>query len=306
MRLLPRRSAGATLALDAAGPLRATDAVTATVTLESALDDVGVAVVELGYVNSYRYRWAGRRDAALKHDDMSLVTMGQVGTSYGSDRETSDWVHVLDAPLTFAGGVLAEGTHTAVLRIPSWAPGSSSLVAWEARLRIERAGRDVEESVPLTVLIAAPEPPLPVLELIQGESAIANDLLFDIRTERPTHRPGEEVRGEIVVTPRAPMTRTAKVGVRFARRQLSHPLERAAGDTTLSEIRPTTTVAEDISFVEGETTTIAFGVTLPPDADPTTEAVHSSLDWYVVAEVNFSGMTGAIERARRGIIVHTA
>ncbi|MBA2793797.1 MAG: hypothetical protein H0U32_07415 [Thermoleophilaceae bacterium] len=48
------------------------------------------AVVELGYVDTYRYRWAGRADAAMKADDMSMVAMDQIGTDHGSERETSD------------------------------------------------------------------------------------------------------------------------------------------------------------------------------------------------------------------------
>ncbi len=66
---------------------------------------------------------------------------------------------MLDQPLSVAGGHLEAGKHAVGLRLPSWSPGSAgSTVAWEARLRVERDGRDVEASAPLTALVAAPNP----------------------------------------------------------------------------------------------------------------------------------------------------
>ena len=58
------------------------------------LDKVASAKVELGYVNTYNYRWAGKADAALTQGADSLANIGEVGTDYGSERETSDWVAV--------------------------------------------------------------------------------------------------------------------------------------------------------------------------------------------------------------------
>ncbi|MFC3960819.1 hypothetical protein [Nocardia jiangsuensis] len=45
-------------------------------------------------------------------------------------------------------------------------------------------------------------------------------------------------------------------------------------------------------------------MTLPKDIDPITESVRSSINWFVRIEVEFSGATGAIERAERGIAVY--
>lgn len=307
MRLLPRRRPAATLALSPAGPHRATETVTAQVTLDEPLDGITRACVELGYVNTYRYRWAGRRDAAVGFDDTSLATMGQVGTSCGSDKDTEAWVAVLDEPLPAPGGVLAAGTHAVGLRLPSWSPGSSrSAVSWRVRLRIERQGRDSEDEAELTVLVAAPDPPPADLPLIQGESALSDLVAFDVTTERPCYRAGEPVRGVVTLTPRRAVTRTAELGVWFMRVQRSHPLERTPAEATEAFTRPMVTVAKDLQLVEGVTTAVPFSVTLPADADPTTEAVHCSLDWFVQVRLSFAGATGGIERARRGIVVHTA
>jgi hypothetical protein len=92
----------------------------------------------------------------------------------------------------------------------------------------------------------------------------------------------------------------------FRFNRLSHPLERAPGDTTEGQTRPTIKVAEDLRFVQGQTTEIPFAITVPADVDPTTEAVHSSLEWFVEAQVSYAGMTGGIERARRGIVIYGA
>jgi len=60
--------------------LRPTESVTATITIGERIDRVRSATVELGYVNTYSYRWAGRRDAALRHDD-AIVTGGDGAAS---------------------------------------------------------------------------------------------------------------------------------------------------------------------------------------------------------------------------------
>ena len=66
------------------------------------------------------------------------------------------------------------------------------------------------------------------------------------------------------------------------------------------------TVAKGLALTEGVRIDIPFAITLPADVDPTTEAVHSSLEWSLQARVMFSGATGGVERARRGIVVYTA
>lgn len=305
MRLLPRRKPAATLTLSPGHPLRATETVTATVLLDEPLDQVTSAWVELGYVNSFRYRWAGRRDAAANFDDGSLLTAGQVGTDHGSEKDTEEWVEALREPLVVAGGVLGAGEHRVGLRLPSWSPGSGeSIVRWEVRLHVERDGRDVETTAGLQVLVAAPDP-APVLPLIQGTRVLFNTLEWDIRTERPCYRPGEEVRGTIVLTPREPV-RKGNLALTFVRTRLSHPLTRTPGSETESFTRPYVEIVEELVLTPGVATEVPFTAVLPAEVDPTTEAVHSSLEWYVEPRVMFEGLTGGVESARRGIVVYTA
>lgn len=306
MGLFNRRKA-ATLAISPSGPFRATETVTAVVEVAEALDGVSTARVELGYLNRYRYRWAGREGAALSQGNDSLLTMGQVGTNYGSEKDTEDWVHVLAEPLTVAGGVLGAGQQQVALRLPSWSPGSSKeVVQWQVRLHVERSGKDVEVEEPLTVLVAAPDPAPVDLPLIQGERAIANSLEFEIETERGCYRPGEEVRGFVAVTPREPVERKALVAGWFQQMQDSHPVEKTPAMATEAFIRPMVTFAKDVQLVQGQRAEFPFALTLPADVDPTTEAVHSSIGWFVQIKVEFAGATGAIERAQRGIVVYTA
>ena len=75
--------------------LRPGDELTATIAVPSAIEKVAAAKAELGYLNTYAYRWAGRADAAATAGADSLATIGQVGTDYGSERETTDWVGVV-------------------------------------------------------------------------------------------------------------------------------------------------------------------------------------------------------------------
>jgi hypothetical protein len=308
MGLFSRRSAAA-LALSPEGPFRATETITVTVNLTEELAKVTSAKVELGYLNSFRYRWAGRGDAAFSQGNDSLLTMGQVGTNYGSEKDTEEWVHVLDEPLTVAGGVLGSGSHQVPLRLPSWSPGSSKeVVQWQVRLHVERDGKDVSIETPLTVLVAAPDPvPAPTdLPLIQGGSALANSIDFDIVTERSCYQPGDEVRGVIGVTSREVVTRKALVAGWFQQVQDSHPVEKTPGSATEAFIRPMVTFAKDVQLTAGVRSEFPFALTLPTDVDPTTEAVSSSISWFVQVKVEYAGATGAIERAQRGIIVHTA
>lgn len=302
------RKKGASITLSPDGPYRPTDTITATVTVDEALDKVTAAAVELGYVNGFRYRWAGRADAALKHDNDSLLLMGQVGTDYGSEKDTEDWVPVLAEPLHLIEGTLNAGQHQVRLRLPSWSPGSSKeVVRWQIRVKVERSGRDLETQTPLTVLIGPPDP-LPAsadLPLIQKTRAMASTLDFEILTEKGAYKVGEQVRGVIAV--RSPETpkRTALIAGWFQQVQESHPVEKTPGGPTEAFIRPMTTFAKDIQFTAGQRVEFPFTLTLPTDLDPTTEAVHSSINWFIQIKVEFSGATGAIERAERGIVVYT-
>lgn len=300
------------LDLGPAGPYRATDTITATVTLPEDLDGVTSAKVELGYLNGFRYVWAGRAGSALTGASETAFVLGVTDTSPGNTKDGEEWVHVLDVPLTVAGGVLGSGTHAVALRLPSWSPGSSEFVVrWQARLRVERSGRDVEVDVPLQVLVAAPEqlPTFADLPLVQGERSFTNSVRWNVVIDRTCYRPGEEIRGTLGLTPQEPIERTALVAAWFRKKQTSHPLDKqppTGGPNESWVPRPMISIAKDIQLVWRERTELPFVLPLPLGIDPTTEAVHSSLDWEIEFKLEFSGMTGSIERARQPFVVCTA
>lgn len=117
--------------------------VQATITVDKPVTKVSAAIVEWGYTNFYRYRWAGRADAAGAAGNDSLLMLDQVGTNYGGDRDTDDWVAVTTCELPIAAGEFAGGSSTFV--VPSWAPASSPVIAqWSCRVTIQRSGRDID------------------------------------------------------------------------------------------------------------------------------------------------------------------
>jgi hypothetical protein len=302
VRRLGRSGAKVAVALEPS-VLRPTDSLTATITIGERIDRVRDARVQLGYVNTYSYRWAGRRDAALRHDDASLLTLGAVGTDAGSDRDTDDWVGVLDEALPVDGGVLEAGAHEIALRIPSWAPGSSqSIVRWVVRVSVDREGRpDVEVDETCTVLAPPPSPPPAelALERVMGDSS---DIV--VTTERPWVRAGEVLRGTVTLTAKGELPE-ADLAVALQRERASHPLERTPGnDLTLDGKR--VQLDKHLTLAPGVPTTVPFAIDVPADSDPTSEAVHSSLTWFVQARVMYKGFNShGVERVRRELVICT-
>ena len=116
--------------------------------------NVTSARLEWGYDNFYRYHWAGRTDSAAAAGNDSLWMAGQVGTSYGGERDTDDWVCVTRVDIPLAANEFTDTTAT--FTVPSWAPGSSPEVArWACRLVVERGGGDVDERGEFHVVIGA-------------------------------------------------------------------------------------------------------------------------------------------------------
>jgi hypothetical protein len=56
-------------------------AVQVSVTTAKPIDEVTTARVELGYTNFYRYRWAGRADAAATQVTEAMWLVEDVGTT---------------------------------------------------------------------------------------------------------------------------------------------------------------------------------------------------------------------------------
>ena len=283
-----------------------TDELVAHVTLPEALDNVASAKAELGYVNTYNYRWAGKADATLTQGADSLANIGEVGTDYGSEREVSDWVAVTATDLEVDGGRLDAGAHELAFRVPSWAPGSSDerLVRWAVRLAVDRKGRDIETDGGFTVL-AAPPDPLPApgpLERVMGSSTD-----IDIRLDRTAWCAGATITGTVVITAPAgdPMPE-ADVAVALQLDRLSHPLQRTPGQGQTYD-HDRVQLDKRVALVPGAATELPFEIPVPADAPPTAEAVHGSLAWYVGVRILYKGFTAHMpERVRRGVVLYNA
>ncbi|MDT5267797.1 MAG: hypothetical protein QOI90_4423 [Mycobacterium sp.] len=276
--------------------------VTATVTTDKAIDKVRSARLEWGYTNFYQYHWAGRVDSAAAAGNDTIWTMDQVGTNYGGDRDTDDWVSVVGEDVPIATGQFTGASSTC--RIPSWAPASSPLIArWECRLTVDRPGRDVDARGEFTVAIgtADVEAYVDPIEVVAG----AAETVIDIALASPVYRAGEIITGQATLTPTIDLP-DGDLAVSLQRDRESHPLTRTPGPGTQWDGR-IVTLGKRIPLRAGVPVVLPFEIPLPADAPPTATAVHSSLSWFVQARLMYAGFTGhMLERVRRPIVVVNA
>ncbi len=276
--------------------------VTATVSTTAPVHNVTAARLEWGYTNFFRYHWAGRSDSMAAQGNDSLSTIGDVGTNYGGDRDTDEWVAVTRVELPIATGEFTGGTSS--FRVPSWAPGSSKLIAaWSCRLVVERAGRDIDEHSEFTVKIGQSDVPdfdhldEPV-EVLSGAAETVIDIVLPTRI----FVAGAPIRGHTVLTPTIDLP-DGDLAMSWQRRRASHPLTRNPSEGGSLD-GPIVQLDKRIPLRAGVPITVAFEIPLPADAPPTAAAVHSSMDWYVQARMFYAGFTGHLtERAVKPIIV---
>ena len=200
-------------------------AVQATVTTDKPIDKVSSARLDWGYTNFYQYHWAGRVDSAAAAGNDTIWTADQVGTNYGGDRDTDDWVSVIAEDVPIATGEFTGVSST--FRIPSWAPASSPAIArWECRLTIDRAGRDVDARGEFTVLIgtADVEAYTEPLEVLSG----AAETILDITLSSPVWRAGQTITGQVTLMPTMDLP-DGDLAVSWQRERESHPLTKAPG-----------------------------------------------------------------------------
>ena len=261
------------------------------------------AKAELGYVNTYAPPLGGRADAAATAGADALATIGQVGTDYGSERETQGWVAVVQAPLEIVDGTLAAATHERGFRVPSWAPASSKeLVTWAVRLTVERRGRDIEANGAFLVL--APEPAPPGRAPGRDERVMGGSPDIEIRFDRPAWRAGETISGTVITSP-ADGLPEADVAVVLRFDRLAHPLEHTPARNVTFD-RGLVPIDKHVALTAGGATELPFELPLPADAGPTAEAVHSSLEWFVLVRILFNGFSAHLpERVRRGFVVYS-
>jgi hypothetical protein len=296
-----KRSSGAqvTVTPEVASPRQT---VQATVTTDKPIDKVTSATLEWGYTNFYRYRWAGRTDAAATEANASWLAMDQVGTDAGSEKDTEDWVGVTKVELPVTGGQFSGGFSS--FTVPSWAPGSSEVIArWSARLTIERSGRDIDTRGDFTAVIGSDD--VEVADAPQERIGGDGETDIDIALPSLVFRAGETINGQVVLTPHADMS-DGELSIYWEHRRASHPLARTPAIAGGTKSGPTIKLGKGIALQIGAPVTVPFEVPLPHDAPPTAEAVHSSLAWFLEATLSYSKWTQGIEQVRRQIVVVNA
>jgi hypothetical protein len=282
--------------------VRRRQTVTVTITADAPIDKVSTATLQWGYTNFYRYRWAGRADStAVEMNDVWWM-LGEVGTDAGSEKDTEDWVGVTTVDLPVRDGQFSGGTSS--FTVPSWAPGSSDVLArWSARLTVERGGRDIDTRGDFRVLIgahdvAADEQPQ---RRIGGDGATEMDILLD----SPVVPAGATINGTVRLTPTVDMS-DGELNIHWAYSVISHPLKRRPASGGGSKSGPTIKLGKGIPLRKGAPVAIPFAVPLPADSPPTGEAVHSSLVWFVEATMMYAKWTQGIEKVRRRFAVVNA
>ena len=276
--------------------------VTVTVTTDKPVDKVKSARLEWGYDNFYRYHWAGRADSAAAAGNDTLWTAGEVGTGYGGERDTDDWVNVVAVDLPIATGEFTGAT--ASFTVPSWAPGSSAEVArWACRLVIDRDGRDVDERGEFRVVIgtADVEDFDDPIERYMGDGATQIDVIIP----SSVCVAGQDITGQLVCRPQQDLP-TADIAVYWQRHREHHPLKRYPAQAGTLD-GPPLYLGREIPMHGGTEFGLPFALPLPADAAPTATAVHSSVAWFLGARILYSGFTThQLERFRKPIVVVNA
>ncbi len=272
------------------------------VTTTKPISDVTSARIELGYHNFFRYRWAGRADAAATAATDAMWLTEDVGTTYGTDRNTKEWVGIFATDLPTATSVFSDGSAT--FRLPSWAPPSSSQIAgWSCRLVIQRRGIDVEEEAEFSVVTGIDDAPADLGGLEQVTGSAASQL--EIELPRLVFRAGETIEGAVVVTPSKDLP-VGDVRVKWQSQRDSHPRTRTPGFDEIVNGR-TVRLETHVTLREGSPVRLPFHTTLPSDAAPTASAVNSSMRWFVSATMFYAGFASpGTESVRRPIAVVSA
>jgi hypothetical protein len=280
--------------------------VTATVTAAKPVDKVTAARLEWGYTNFFRYHWAGKSDSAAATASETMWVTGDVGTNYGGDRDTDEWVCVTRDELPIAAGEFTGGSAT--FRVPWWAPASSKEIArWSARLVVEWGGRDIDTHGEFTVKIGRaditdePDEPDGPVEVLTGAAKTKIDIILP----SVVFVAGESIAGHAVLTPTIDLP-DGDLAVSWQQRRVSHPLTRdpSPGGSLDGGIIQ---LDKRIPLRAGVPVTVPFEIPLPTDAPPTCAAVHSSMDWFVQARMLYAGFnTHMPERVVRPIVVVNA
>lgn len=192
-------------------------------------------------------------------------------------------------------GPLQAGETTVELRVPATAPGTSpKSVDWLVRAVVDRRrGTDAKAQQPITVRV----PAAPLKSWALGPAACPSEcaMAFDVPVR--TARPGDTIAGTVTVTPSSPVSaRGLKVRLRRVRYDRD-------GNTNQDVVQEAV-VAEGVELAAGETRSVPFSLTVPPDAPPSFDAYNNKQCWYVEAALDRKlkkDLEGRIE-----VVVHNA
>ena len=295
------RSSGAQVSVTPAA-VSPRQAVQATVSTDRPIDKVTSAILEWGYTNFYRYRWAGRADAAATAANDSWFMMGEVGTDAGSEKGTEDWVGVTKVDLPVANGEFTGGSLS--FTVPSWAPASSDALArWSARLTVERGGRDIDTRGDFTVIIGRGD--LEITDEPVRRTGGDGETELDIVLPSLVFRAGEMITGTITLTPQVDMS-DGELSIYWGRKTISHPLEKTPAAGGEARSGDTIKLGKGIPLRKSAPVSVPFSVPLPADAAPTGETVHSTLVNFLEATLMYSKWTQGIEKVRKKIAIVNA
>jgi hypothetical protein len=300
MRLLRRRAPAVSVEIDPA-VIEPGEATAVTVRIESALDKVREAWVEVGYENVFAYKWVGETNApeAVKAADLLIANHSTAGDT----RKTSAWVAVARRELPVGpDGALAPGEHRVDVTLPDDAPASSEgLARWSVRLAVDRE-HAADERAASGFRVLSP-PPTAAPDELEFEHEKGESSQVDIRLESAGAPVGGIVKGAVVVTPKADVP-AAKVTVFLDRAEVSHPREKVSSGRTLSW-KARAAAAKNCELSVGASVELPFELKVPDDAEPTSQALHSSVSWWVSALVDYGWSGPSNERVRRAVIIYS-
>lgn len=97
-----------------------------------------------------------------------------------------------------------------------------------------------------------------------------------------------------------------ELSIYWARKLVSHPRERAPAAGGGGNSGDTVKLGKGIALRQGNPVIVPFAVPLPADIAPTSDAVHSSLVYFLEATLMYSKWTQGIEKVRRVFFVVNA
>jgi hypothetical protein len=165
-------------------------------------------------------------------------------------------VVVAEAPLTDSSGKLAPGNHVVSFAVPDDAlPSAPEIVSWSVKAVIERHhGIDVKADAPVEVLVG----PERFAGEASSEAGYAGERLLELELQTRSLRPGDVIRGKILVRPTRALTLT----------RLTAGIARIVGTDSKGVV--TQRVLDEQTDVQaGDTRDYPFELTMPGDAPPT-------------------------------------